>query len=94
LLSASQKNHAAAASACWQSCPRSAEPVQRLDNAGFNLGYSARKRQSLWVAYRVQALPKGRAAFWYRRRRFAPDPRIADGPNAWVLKGSGYDCGL
>ncbi len=85
--------HAAAPSACWESCPRSQEPLRQLDNRGFSLGYSANMRQSLWVAYRLQPLPKGRAAPWYRRGRFAADPRIDQGPDAWALRGSGYDRG-
>jgi endonuclease G len=65
--------------------------VQVLRNPGFLVGYSARHRQPLWVAYRAESL-KGRRPY-KRDDRFEPDPRVTEPVQHWDYKGSGYTRG-
>lgn len=66
-------------------------PVERLQNPGFAVGYSAAHRQPLWVAYRAESL-KGRR-LGKRPERFEPDPRVAAPVQEGDYRGSGYTRG-
>lgn len=81
---------APAANEAWGGLPRGAD-VQVLPNPGFVVGYSAARRQPLWVAYRAESM-KGRR-IGKRPERFEPDPRVAPPVNEWDYKGSGYTRG-
>lgn len=71
--------------------PLTAAPVQVLRNPGFLVGYSAERRQPLWVAYRAESL-KGRR-LGKRPERFEPDPRVASPVTDADYRGSGYTRG-
>lgn len=75
----------------WAGEPRSREPVQVLHNPGFEVGYSAGRRQPLWVAYRAASVRYKRIG--PRPADFSPDPRVSDpvGPRDYAH--SGYDRG-
>lgn len=65
-------------------------PLQRLDNPGFSVGYSARRGTPLWTAYRAEPVA------WsghHERPRFAPDSRVARSPAPDSYRGGGYDRG-
>jgi endonuclease G, mitochondrial len=66
-------------------------PVQVLRNPGFVVGYSAARRQPLWVGYRAESM-KGRR-IGKRPEHFEPDPRVAEAVQEWDYKGSGYTRG-
>lgn len=65
--------------------------TQVLRNPGFVVGYSAERRQALWVAYRAESL-KGRR-LGMRPERFEPDPRVAPAVTEFDYRGSGYTRG-
>lgn len=65
--------------------------TQVLRNPGFVVGYSAERRQPLWVAYRAESL-KGRR-LGRRPERFEPDPRVAPAVTETDYRGSGYTRG-
>lgn len=81
---------AAAADEIFGGLPAGAA-VQVLQNPGFVVGYSAARRQPLWVAYRAESL-KGRR-IGKRPERFESDPRVTRAVNEWDYKGSGYTRG-
>ena len=71
--------------------PRTREAVQVLHNPGFAVGYSAQRRQALWVAYRA-------ASVRYRKIRprpvdFEPDARVDQPVGKRAYANSGYDRG-
>lgn len=77
----------------WAGEPRAAtgQRVQVLANPGFKVGYSAERRQALWVAYRAMST-KGTGRL-PPRPRFEADTRVADAVTHWDYKGSSYTRG-
>ena len=67
------------------------QDLQVLSNPGFLVGYSASRRQPLWVGYRAESL-KGRR-LGKRPERFEPDPRVAPAVAETDYRGSGYTRG-
>ena len=74
----------------WGGLPQG-RAAQVLPNPGFVVGYSAERRQPVWVAYRAESL-KGRRAR-KRPEHFEADPRVANAVGEWDYKRSGYQRG-
>lgn len=66
------------------------EALVRLENEGFVIGWSPRRRLALWVAYQARAVVEPR---FPPRPDFAPDPRLPDPVSPDAFRGSGYDRG-
>lgn len=80
----------AAEPATYAGAPRGPQ-VQVLENPGFVVGYSAERRQALWVAYRAASVRYRHLG--PRPQEFSPDRRVADPVGERAYSGSGYDRG-
>lgn len=70
--------------------PLAPEPVQKLVNVGYTVGYSAKTRTPLWVSYHLFATNNPSQP---RDDVFAADPRVANPVKDTDYEGSGYDRG-
>jgi endonuclease G len=62
-----------------------------LDNIGYEVGYSEKRRNPVWVAYRVDSEVKGKNL--PRPRKFETDTRTSAGVGHYDYSKSGYDRG-